>query len=237
LAPSLEQASAELGLRVNLLSLEGCPYLNFRSALKSREPACQKHFEPLKNYLLEEGHPGDLLLIVDLMLERYADQNERYPIPDMQTFLYGGNYAERAVVVHDETQELLRVYRERGLNVILWAPPPIYKAPTFRCADWFNRRNPICEGDGQMSKQELEALRGPIVAEMNRLKVSGMTVFDTLPILCPEAICRVAAPNGRPLFFDSDHLTRYGNEVIYPAFKAILVQSGVQPLPPTPGTP
>jgi hypothetical protein len=237
LAPSLEQASAELGLRVNLLSLEGCPYLNFRSTLKERGPECQQHFEPLKRYLLEEGRSGDVVLMANLMLMRFADQNQRYDIPDMQAYLYGGHYAETVVAIHAEIEELLRLYRDRGLNIILWAPSPIFRAPTFRCADWFNRQNPICEGDGQMSKHELEALRGPIVAEMNRLKGSGIIVFDALPILCPEAICRVAAPNGRPLFFDSDHLTRYGNEVIYPAFKAILEQSGVQPVPPPPGTP
>jgi hypothetical protein len=237
LAPSLEQASAEFGLRVNLLSLEGCPYLNFRSTLKEREPACQQHFEPLKRYLLEEGRSGDVILMANLMLMRFADQNQRFAIPDMQAYLYGGHYTETVGAIHAEIEELLGVYRQRGLGVILWAPSPIFRAPTFRCADWFNRQNPICEGEGQMPKQELEALRGPVVDEMNRLKVSGITVFDALPILCPEAICRVAAPNGRPLFFDSDHLTRYGNEVIYPAFKAILVQSGVQPPPPTPGTP
>jgi peptidoglycan/LPS O-acetylase OafA/YrhL len=237
LAPSLEQASAELGLRVNLLSLEGCPYLNFRNPLKEREPRCQKHFEPLKRYLLEEGRSGDLILIANLMLMRFADQNQRYPIPDMQAYLYGGNYAERAQVVHAEIEALLRVYQEKGLRVILWAPPPIYKAPTFRCSDWFNRHNPICEGDGQMSQHELGALRGPILAEMKRLEESGVTVFDAFPILCPEETCRVMAPNGRPLFFDGDHLSRYGNEVIYPAFKAILVRSGVQPVPPKPKTP
>ena len=80
-----------------------------------------------------------------------------------------------------------------------------------------------------MQREELEALREPILLQMHQLEGPAITVLDAFPILCPEPICRVKAPNGRPLFFDGDHLSRYGNEVIYPTFKALLGQMGVHP--------
>ncbi|MEY4685430.1 MAG: hypothetical protein RLZ25_1889 [Pseudomonadota bacterium] len=229
LAGLFDQASSEFGLRVNLLSLEGCPYLNFRTLLKDREPECRGHYEPLKDYLLQEGRPGDVILMANLMLMRYADQNERYPIPDMAAYLYGGQFLQQAPKVYAEISEILRAYRNRGLKIMLWAPPPIFKSPSFRCSDWFNRQNPICEGGLEMQREELEALREPILLQMHQLEGPAITVLDAFPILCPEPICRVKAPNGRPLFFDGDHLSRYGNEVIYPTFKALLGQMGVHP--------
>ena len=237
LAAMLDQASADLGVRVNLLSLEGCPYLNFRTLLKDREPECRAHYAPLKAYLLREGRPGDLILMANLMLMRYADQNQRYPVTDMAASLYGGDFPRQSPKVYAEIAETLEGYRHRGLQLILWAPPPIFKAPHFRCADGFNRQNPICEGGLEMPRDELEALRAPILSQMHQLEGPGIRVFDAFPILCPASVCRMKASDGRPLFFDGDHLSRYGNEVIYPAFKTLLKQLGVQPEPLNPGTP
>ena len=126
--------------------------------------------------------------------------------------------------------------QKKGLQVILWEPTPLFKAPTFRCSDWFNRQNPICEGGPEMPREELEAMRGPILSQMHQLEGPGSTIFDAFSTLCPEPICRVKAPNGRPLFFDGDHLSRYGNEVIYPTFKSLLGRLGVQPEPLKSGT-
>ena len=233
----LDQASAELGLRVNVLSFEGCTYIDFRTRFSDREPRCREHFEPLKQFLLEESRPGDLILMASLMLTRYVDQNERYPITDMPSHLYGPGYQADKKNVSEEIKWTLETYRDRGLGVILWAPSPIFKAPSFRCMDWFNRLNPICEGGLETPREELEVLRAPILDNMHQLEGPGVTVFDAFPILCPDSICRVTAQNGRPLFFDGDHLSRYGNEVIYPAFKTLLGRLGVQPEPLKSGSP
>ena len=233
----LDQASADLGIRINVLSLEGCAYLNFRTLFSAREPRCQSRYEALRRYLLEEGRPGDLIMMASLMLSRYADQNERYRIADMKSFLYGPGYQAEAQKVLTEAKETLQAYRDRGFGVILWAPPPLFKAPTFRCMDWFNRQNPICEGGVEILREEIESLREPILKTMQGLSGPDVVVFDAFSRLCPDAICRAVAPNGRPLYFDGDHLSRYGNEVIYPDFKALLGQLGVHPEPLPTGNP
>ena len=225
----LDQASADLGVRVNVLSLEGCTYFDFRTPFSSREPRCRNHFGRLQSYLLSEGQPGDVIMMASLMLTRYVDQNERYPISDMKALLYGSDYHANVRGVLSEIQSTLSAFTDDGLNVILWAPTPIFKSPTFRCVDWFNRHNPICEGGLETPRSELESLREPILTEMRGVSGPNVFIFDVFSILCPEAFCRPIAPNGRPLFFDGDHMSRYANEVIYPDFKALLARLLVKP--------
>lgn len=88
-----------------------------------------------------------------------------------------------------------------------------------------------------MPKEELESLRGPILNEMKKIAGPDISIFDAFSRLCPDAMCRAVAPNGRPLFFDGDHMSRYGNELIYPDFRALLEQLGVRPEPNQPGNP
>jgi hypothetical protein len=52
------------------------------------------------------------------------------------------------------------------------------------------------------------------------LQTAHASVFDPFPVLCPTEACSAIAANGRPLYFDADHLSRYGNEVVYPAFRS-----------------
>lgn len=232
----LDQASADFGLRVNVLSLEGCSYFDFRTLFSAREAPCQARYAALRTYLLAEGRPGDLILMASLMLRRYADQNARYAIEDMPSLLYGPGYEADREKVFTEIQQTLQTYRDRAFEVILWAPPPLFKAPTFRCVDWFNRTNPICRDGIEMPRAALESLRAPILAMMQEFLGPKVHIFDAFSRLCPEASCRAIAANGRPLYFDADHLSRYGNEVIYPDFKALLDPLGIHPEPPRTGT-
>jgi len=108
---------------------------------------------------------------------------------------------------------------EKKLEVIFVAPPPVFKAPPFRCSDWFNAMNPICVGRNQQSRSELESLRKPIVDTMASLAKAfpNVRIWDPFPILCPGDICGTQH-DGRPLFFDGDHLSGYGNMLLYPYF-------------------
>jgi SGNH domain (fused to AT3 domains) len=43
------------------------------------------------------------------------------------------------------------------------------------------------------------------------------------PTLCSASSCN-AFENGKPLFYDGDHLSGYGNDVLYPVFRRELIQ-------------
>lgn len=48
----------------------------------------------------------------------------------------------------------------------------------------------------------------------------GVKVLDPLPYLCPNGHCR-SSKDGRPLYFDDDHLSEYGNKLLVPMFAEV----------------
>ena len=74
-----------------------------------------------------------------------------------------------------------------------------------------------------MTRAELEARRArPMQAiEAFAALAPGISVWDPFPVLCPGATC-AAFRDGKPLFIDGDHLSKYGDAVLLPAFLAHL---------------
>lgn len=50
----------------------------------------------------------------------------------------------------------------------------------------------------------------------------GVTILDPLPYLCSDGVCQ-GSKNGRPLYFDDDHLSEYGNKLLVPMFEKVFV--------------
>jgi hypothetical protein len=48
-------------------------------------------------------------------------------------------------------------------------------------------------------------------------------LWDPFPVLCPKATCTTYSKD-RPLFFDGDHLSNYGNLAIYPSLSNTIEQ-------------
>jgi hypothetical protein len=46
----------------------------------------------------------------------------------------------------DEAQAALAELSQAGAQIVFEAPKPIFRAPTFRCSDWFNAHTPVCSG-------------------------------------------------------------------------------------------
>lgn len=51
----------------------------------------------------------------------------------------------------------------------------------------------------------------------------GVKILDPLPYLCPDGRCW-GDLNGRPLYFDDDHLSEYGNRLLVPLFATLIPQ-------------
>jgi SGNH domain (fused to AT3 domains) len=109
---------------------------------------------------------------------------------------------------------ILQRFHERGARVVLEGPLPIFKAPTFRCVECYNRTIDLCSQGLKISRADLEAYREPILAAMTRLsnEVPGVAVWDPFPILCPPGDLCSAIADGHPLFFDADHLSGHGTD-------------------------
>lgn len=48
----------------------------------------------------------------------------------------------------------------------------------------------------------------------------GVKILDPLPYLCPQGQC-LGIKNGRPVYFDDDHLSEYGNKLLVPMFAEV----------------
>ena len=111
------------------------------------------------------------------------------------------------------------------LHVILDAPKPLFRAPPFRCLDWFNRSNPDCSAGFEISRELLLEIRAPVMASLRELERShGVHVWDPFPTLCPGPKCSALHGN-RPVFFDTDHLSGYGGRLLVDSFSAALVKT------------
>ena len=120
------------------------------------------------------------------------------------------------------------------VQVLVEAPKPLFKAAPSRCSDWFNQMNPVCAPGLTMVRSTLQKLSAPQRALLVRLqqRYPALAVWDPFPVLCPTAMCSAYDPkNGKPLFFDSNHLSGHGNRVLAPSFSAALQALwGIKPL-------
>ncbi len=120
-------------------------------------------------------------------------------------------------------------FLDAGLHVLFELPKPVLRAHPFQCVDWFNRNNPDCAGGLSESRSDMERYRKPIVDAINRIAATyrGISTWDPLPILCVAESCN-ALEKGRPLYFDADHLSPYGNLVLLRSFREAIDALGAE---------
>lgn len=76
--------------------------------------------------------------------------------------------------------------------------------------------------DVKVSKAEYMVKNKPVwEAQDLAAKQCGIKILNPLPYLCDESSC-YGSRNGRPLFFDDDHLSEYGNKFFTPMFDSVL---------------
>lgn len=127
-------------------------------------------------------------------------------------------YEDRPAAV-EEAVLMLAAISQAGVRVVFEAPKPVFKAPPFRCADWFNSANPICKPGQSVPRAELDFLRMPVLQAMSDVvaRLPHSAVWDPFPMLCAGEVCS-AYQGDKPLFFDGDHLSGFGNQVLGPSF-------------------
>jgi peptidoglycan/LPS O-acetylase OafA/YrhL len=111
--------------------------------------------------------------------------------------------------------------------LVLEAPKPVFRQPVYRCRAWFNRNNPECAGGYETTRAEMQTLRAPMMASMERLarEIPGVVIWDPLPILCPGDPCS-AWKDGLPLYFDNNHLSGYATDLLFAPFSDFIASSG-----------
>lgn len=162
---------------------------------------------------------GDVVFFASLRVSRLIDQDG----VGVAAYGYDEKNKSELMVAERQAQEIAEKLTQLGIKVILDLPKPVFRSMPFRCSDSFNQMNPVCSAGFSIDRAFMEEHRKPVVEAINRVAaaVPGVFVWDPLPILCPNDPCG-AFDGDKPLFFDADHLSGYGNDLLAPSFVEFL---------------
>jgi hypothetical protein len=210
--PTFNQVVMDTGGRIDILMSAGCGILNLTEPVL---PFCQAFHESAIASVLGALTPGDIVFLPALRIPRIVDQFVAF---DEGSVLHRVGDTTTITLRTQQTRDfegLLSTLAARGAFVVLEAPLPVFRSPAFRCADWFNRMNPICAGGLTIPRAVIDTLRGPVMTIFDGLRGDEpkLYVWDPLPILCPTSTCN-AMRDGQPMFFDGDHLSGFGNTLL-----------------------
>jgi hypothetical protein len=208
---------------VYLYFRSSCTLFKLTTSFDSESDECKQFLTATLKDIEKNARSGDIIFLPSLRLPRLSDQWGQSPEGAGTETLVGVSAEQSLRVAQEETLRMLQPYLRSGVRVIFEAPKPLFRAPAFRCSDWFNRRNPVCAPGLTVPQDFLLRYRQPIVDEMMNLTRldDGISVWDPFYVLCPGATCE-AVVQGKPLFLDGDHLSTYANELLYPSFVQFL---------------
>lgn len=214
----LAQLVLRTGREVYIYSTGGCAVLGLREPMAA-DGACHQAEQGALDDALGRLRQGDTVFFSSLRLLRLGDQWARYDEAQVRQAAFSSQAAVQRKAAELQAVALLQPFAAKGARIVFPGPTPVFRAPAFRCADWFNKMNPICDGGVDIWRSEIERYRAPVLQAFASIAASvpGVSVWDPMPILCPGAVCS-ASRDGQPLFFDGDHLSAYANNLLLPDF-------------------
>ena len=222
--PMLTMLAQQESIDIRVYLHSGCTYANM---LVPTTPMCRPFVSSASESVLSDAQPGDIVFLASLRMPRMGDQYTQVAasIHDVIASQAAPDAVKARSEAYDETAALVAQFAAKQLTIIFDAPKPVFSAAAFRCADWFDRHNPMCQTGLVISRSDLLVLRRPIMDSLTRLSAqySSVAIWDPFPVLCDTAICRAITESG-PLFFDGDHLSNLGNRVLYPSFASFVRQ-------------
>ena len=207
---------------VRIYFLEDCALFGLKHPESLDRPKCWSFYRMVKEDIATRARVGDVLFLPSLRLERFVDQSARFPEGQVRAKMTNQDEQRLRSLAVADAVPTLKALTDRGVRVIFEAPKPIFRAPPFRCSDWFNRMNPICSAGFAMSRADLITYRQPVMQQLAQLqRLVPVEIWDPFDALCPGEPCR-AVENGVPLFLDGDHLSGAGNQRLSTSFLSAL---------------
>ena len=221
----LAESRERLGAGIRIFETGACNMGNVRVPI-GRDQACWQKSEELLALIRREAKPGDIVFFASLRSLRLINQWDIVGYDSVLAQSLSASVDQARLQALEEISDAIRRLREMDVNVLIDAPKPVFQAPPFRCSDWFNLHNPICRLGDKTDRAFLLRMRGPVMQSLAELqsRFDNVTIWDPFPVLCPGKVCSAYDTDGRPMFFDGDHLSAHGNRILYPEFKKMLQQ-------------
>lgn len=217
----LKRYAAETGSPVTIFTLPNCPFLTLQKPNAEQSSQCATFVQATLQAITQQATPSDTVFFAALRVPRLSNQ-DRQEVADIGTALRRPQRDRSAAVV--EAAQLLEPLTATGARVVFEAPKPVVPSPTFRCADWFNKMNPVCAGGPSVQAEAMARYLGPARQALASLiqRVGHGEVWDPGRFFCDARQCS-AYKDGKPVIFDGDHLTGHANELLLPDFKRLML--------------
>lgn len=218
----LNLVALKLGVKVVEYEQGGCGVVTL---LDADPVSCTKSREADFEDIEARAKPGDIVFLASLRMPELQDRDWALGQTAIISQMLKEQTPARLAAAKASAEADLARLEAINVHVLIDAPKPLFKSPPNRCSDWFNRMNPVCSQGMTVGRELLLRLRE---AQMKLLAVltrehPGLTVWDPFPLLCPGTQCSAFDPLGKPLFFDSNHLSGNGNRVLEPSFTQVLL--------------
>ena len=210
----------QTGARLFLYSSGGCSFLGVRP---DGSGGCDTFETAAIGDISRRVQPGDVIFLPSLRIPRLVEEYVYFGTQSAMVQMFSSVAARTRQANVARAYPTLAAWASKGARIVFEAPTPIFNAPAFRCADWFDAGNPICRGGPSIERATILTLRQPIMQAFHdfTMHIPNVQVWDPLAVLCPGEMCQ-SYRDGRPLFFDGDHLSGYSNRLLLPSFVAAL---------------
>lgn len=222
--PMFHRLSHDESVHVHVYQSPGCPFIDLIAPMGvGRPPECLVDARAAVADVLARALPGDVVMLSSLRLPRFGDQWVALSHEAVLQRHFSPAQVQLRESSMADAESWIKPLLDRRLQVVFAAPLPIFRSPPFRCVDPWTRNNPICAHGLVEARADELAFRAPVMGALHNIaarhEAQGVSVFDPFDALCPAHDCRAIGADQRPRFFDADHLSRWGNEVVYPVFR------------------
>ncbi len=220
----LKEISIQLGVETEIYEKGGCAIAGLITPIDQLND-CQEYYDQTFAEVKNKAKPGDIIFMASLRMPELSGRFEPYDEAQATAHINRRMTPENLQAALDDADQIIDQLSIPGVHILIDAPLPIFKAPPYRCSDWFNKMNPVCSAGLTVDREFLLELRQPVMDSLETLESrhQNLSVWDPLFVLCEDEICAAYDDDG-PLFFDGDHLTAHGNRVLTPSFRDKLLE-------------
>ncbi|HMB25738.1 MAG TPA: acyltransferase family protein, partial [Anaerolineales bacterium] len=157
----LKEASTQLNVEVHLYEHGGCPVASLLMPM-SQTMLCREYYDSTLAEVNNLAKSGDIVFLPSLRMPELSDQFEVIDEAAVVARFNSQKAVEYRRKALEDASPLIETFNTRGIHVLFEAPLPVFRAPPYRCSDWFNRMNPICSPGFSIERKILLELRQPV---------------------------------------------------------------------------
>ena len=225
--PTIFDYVLRTGATATVSYVPGCGVLSLM--LQEEQPPCSSYRKAAIDDVLAKMKHGQVVFLPSLRLPRFTDQD----LPITSAAVVGEVFNPVAHGVRTRAtlygENFFKAVVAKGGSVLIEGVPPVFREAPFRCADWYDRSNPVCFYGPTIDRKFLLGIRQPAMKVFSKLssEIPHVSIWDPLPILCPAVQKSCSAfRNRRPLFFDGDHMSGFANTLLGPSLEQAFEHSG-----------